>query len=320
MKYVGIVTQQRRNNIKSLVLLVFFPLLLFVLLYIGCFVWAASDNDYYNSIGFANNLFLGSFPCVAVIILVWFIIAYFANVYIIDRATGAHALERKENKRVYNLVENLCISCGMTMPKVHVIEDPALNAFASGVSSKSYTVTLTRGIINKLDDKELEGVIAHELTHIRNNDVRVLIISIIFVGIFAMAAELSVRAFFSSGRRIDNRGGKNNAAGTFFLMLLVLVLAAIGYGISMLMRFAISRKREYMADAGAVALTKDSMAMASALRKISGNSVLQKKQNESVARLFIEHKPSGRGLGAAFASLFSTHPPIEKRIEVLEQF
>ena len=318
MKYVGIATQQRRNNIKSLMFLVSFPLLLFVLLYIGCFTWEALDNadgDYYDFILPANDLFLTFFPWIAVIIFIWFAIAYFSNVYIIDKATGASTLERKENKRVYNLVENLCISCGMTMPKVHVIEDSALNAFASGVSSKSYTVTLTRGIIDKLNDKELEGVIAHELTHIRNRDVRVLIISIVFVGIFAMLAQLSIRMVSSRRLKIN----RNNGVAILVFMFLVVLLAVIGYSISVLMRFSISRKREYMADAGATDLTKDPLALASALRKISGNSVLQKKQNESVAQLFIDHKPK-KGFVAGFTSLYSTHPPIEKRIEVLEQF
>jgi len=319
MEYVGIATQQQRNNRKSLILLTAFPLLIFAMLYAGYYSLSVlSDNP--NPAATANELFLGSFPFIAVGILLWFIIAYFANVYIIDRATGAQTLQRKENKRVYNLVENLCISCGMQMPKVHVIEDPALNAFASGVSKKSYTVTLTRGIIDTLNDKELEGVIAHELVHIRNNDVRVLIISIVFVGIFAMLAELSLRFAASSGRRVGRSGGKNNAAGALLIMLLVLLFAAIGYGISLLMRFAISRKREYMADAGAAELTKDPGALASALRKISGNSVLQKEQDESISQLFIEHKRPQTGFKAAIAGIFATHPPIDKRITVLEQF
>ncbi|MDR2581818.1 MAG: M48 family metallopeptidase [Fibromonadaceae bacterium] len=275
--------------------------------------------DEHNSVSLANGLFLATAPFVAILILIWFIIAFFANVYIIDRATGAQTLQRKGNKRVYNLVENLCISCGMTMPKVHVIEDPALNAFASGVSQKSYTVTLTRGIIDKLDDKELEGVIAHELMHIRNNDVRVLVISIVFVGIFAMLAQISMRMLASSSRRVGRRS-KNDGAGALLIMLLVIVLVTIGYGVSMLMRFAISRKREYMADAGAVELTKNPHALANALRKVSGNSVLEKEQCESIAQLFIEHEQPKKGFKAMLSGLFATHPPILKRIATLEQF
>ncbi|MCL2844164.1 MAG: M48 family metallopeptidase [Chitinivibrionia bacterium] len=318
-EYVGIATQQWRNNLRSVALLAAFPILVFALLYAGCYALVAFGEGHGEPAIIANELFFGSFPFVGVGIFLWFIIAYFTNVYIIDKATGAHTLERKENKRVYNLVENLCISCGMQMPKLHVIEDRALNAFASGVSKKSYTVTLTRGIIDTLDDKELEGVIAHELMHIRNNDVRVLIISIVFVGIFAMIAEISMRSLFYSSMRGGRRGNSKDNGGGAILILLAVVLASVGYGISILMRFAISRKREYMADAGAAELTKNPLALANALRKISGNPVLQ-KQDEDIAQMFIEHRAPKEGFRAAFAGVFATHPPIAKRISVLEQF
>ncbi|MDR0516630.1 MAG: M48 family metallopeptidase [Fibromonadaceae bacterium] len=416
MEYVGIATQQSRNNRKSIMLLASFPLLIFALLYIGCFAYHASNNNLAEktlpylfatiaiacfalsihsylterSLGYvfffallgciitflifsslaaiflpifprllvitiiwfaiayfvdthiavfivilalsyiscfalafikgnnnvyllANDSFFYLLPYVAIGMLIWFTVAYFANVYIIDKATGAHALERRENKLVYNLVENLCISCGMEMPKIHVIETSALNAFASGVSSQSYTLTLTRGIIDSLDDKELEGVIAHELTHIRNNDVRVLIISIVFIGFFDLLTEYSARIIFSSGKR---RSRKGKGVEVILSAALVLLLASIGYGISVFMRSAISRNREFMADAGAAELTRDPRALARALRKISGNSVLLEKQSEVIAQLFIEHK-SEEGF---FAALYKTHPPIEKRIAILEQF
>ena len=129
-----------------------------------------------------------------------FLIAWFSHTSIIKRATGSQPLERKENKRVYNLTENLCISRGMKMPKVYVIEDDSLNAFASGLSDKTFAVTLSRGIINKLEDDELEAVIAHELTHIINRDVRLLIVSIIFVGIFAFITEMAFRSLRFTGR------------------------------------------------------------------------------------------------------------------------
>ena len=134
--------------------------------------------------------------------------SYFANTSIINAATGARPLERKENKRVYNLVENLCMSQGMPMPKINIINDDSLNAYASGINKKSYTVTLSKGIIEKLNDEELEAVIAHELSHIRNHDVRLLIISIVFVGIFSMLAQIALRsAYYSSfTRKRDDKG------------------------------------------------------------------------------------------------------------------
>jgi len=250
-------------------------------------------------------------------VLIWFIIAYFANTSIIKSATGSHSLSRKENKQVYNLLENLCMSQGMKMPMVNVIEDDSLNAFASGINHRTYTVTLSRGIINKLDDEELEAVIAHELSHIRNHDVRLLIISIVFVGIFAMVAEIAVRtAFYSSGR-----SSRNNKGGGALILLLAALIAAIGFLFSSLMRFAISRKREYMADAGAAEMTKRPWALASALRKISADPDIEAVKRDDVAQLFIEHPGKHvKGLFSGLGGLFATHPPIEKRIQVLEQF
>jgi heat shock protein HtpX len=242
----------------------------------------------------------------------WFIIAYFINTTMIQSATQSEPLERRENKRVYNLVENLCMANGMAMPKVNVIEDGALNAFASGINKNTYTVTLTRGIINKLDDLELEGVIAHELTHIRNRDVRLMIVSIIFVGIFTMIAQMAARmAFYGSiGRSRDKNG-----AGAMVMILIVVALGVIGYLFSLLIRLSISRKREFMADAGAAQMTKNPLALAGALRKISRNPIIEGVKREDIAQLYIEHKAKG-----AFSGLFATHPPIEKRIKVLEQF
>jgi heat shock protein HtpX len=133
-------------------------------------------------------------PFILISVGVWFLIAWAGHSTLIRLATGAKPLDRKENKRVYNLVENLCISKGMKMPKINIINDDSLNAFASGIDEKSYSITLSTGIINKLNDEELEGCIAHELSHIRNRDTRVLIISIIFVGIFAFLAEVAFRS------------------------------------------------------------------------------------------------------------------------------
>jgi heat shock protein HtpX len=311
MKYIGIETQQRRNNGKSIFLLFMFPALLIGLVFLFFLIISSQDADIHISAGEAT---LQALPVVIIAVTIWFFIAYFMNTLMIKHATHSATLERRENKRVYNLVENLCMANGMDMPKVNVIEDSSLNAFASGINKKTYTVTLTRGIINTLDDHELEGVIAHELTHIRNRDVRLLIISIVFVGIFTMVAQMATRmALHSSmGRRSNN---KNNGASAVVILLVVAALGAIGYVFSLLIRLSISRKREYMADAGAAQMTKNPIALASALRKISRNPEIQGVKREDIAQLYIEHKAHG-----AFSGLFATHPPIESRIAVLEQF
>jgi heat shock protein HtpX len=204
----------------------------------------------------------------------------------------------------------------MAMPKINVIHDSSLNAFASGINNKSYTVTLTTGIIDKLDDRELEAVIAHELSHIRNRDVRLLIVSIVFVGIFSMLAQVAFRMLLYTPRSRD----KKNGNGMIVIFLLAIVVALLGYFFSSLMRFAISRKREFLADAGAAEMTKNPLALASALRKISADPDVEAITRNDVAQLFIEH-PHAKAKGkSAFGSLFATHPPIEERIRVLEQF
>jgi heat shock protein HtpX len=320
MQYIGIQAQRRRNNGRSLLLLVLFPVLVAALTWVFGYAlaWFAADREYqpyYDPIVEANRFFIETVPFVMVAVLLWFVIAYFAHAAMINRATGAHSLERMENKRIYNLVENLCMTEGIPMPKVNVIEDQSLNAFASGINRKSYTVTLTRGIINRLDDDELAGVIAHELSHIRNRDVRLLIVSIVFVGIFTIVAQIALRTLMYGRFRSRGKGG----GGVIVILLLLAVLAGIGYFFATMMRFAISRKREYLADAGAAAMTRNPQALADALRKISGNPDVESVTRADVAQLFIQH-PLRNKKKSGFSALFATHPPIERRIEILEQF
>jgi heat shock protein HtpX len=322
MQYVGIQTQQARNNTRSVVLLCLFPCLVVLLTFLFSVLLVFATNDGTNtgsvweqSLSFVEQLA----PFILGGVLIWFLIAYFANTAIIRKATGARPLERKENKRVYNLVENLCMSQGMQMPQINVIEDDSLNAFASGINNKTFTVSLSRGIINKLDDDELEGVIAHELSHIRNRDVRLLIVSIVFVGIFAMLTEVAFRVLLRAPGRSRSSNNKNGG-GIIVIILITLVVAAIGYFFSSLMRFAISRNREYMADAGSAEMTRKPQALASALRKISRDPDIEAVTRDDVAQLFIEHPRKGKSLSSGISGLFATHPPIEERIKVLEQF
>ena len=292
-----------------MVLLALFPALLIGLVFLGFHLanFFSKEKLPFSDINHAAIQFI---PFVLAGVLVWFIIAWFSNSRMIQRATGSQPLERKENKRVYNLLENLCISKGIPVPRLFIIPDDSLNAFASGINKDSFSISLSRGIIEKLNDEELEGVIAHELTHIRNRDVRLLIVSIIFVGIFAFISQMAFRSIRFSGR------GKKD---TGVLILVVLVVALLGWLLSSLFRFSISRKREYMADAGAVELTKRPEALASALEKISSDSRIEAVEREDVAQLFIDH-PLDKTKSSMLHSIFATHPPIEKRIQVLRQF
>ena len=320
MKYIGLQSQISSNNRKSILLLISFPLLLLGFVWLFFFaVHLFMENDTISfNIDVVNSGFLYSVPYVSIGVLVWFLIAWFSHSSMIRRATGSIPLERKENKRVYNLVENLCISKGIKMPKIHLIEDDSLNAFASGLSDKTFAVTFSRGIINKLEDDELEAVIAHELTHIINRDVRLLIVSIIFVGIFAFITEMAFRSLRFAGR---GRGKKEG--GALAIVLIVVLLGSIGMILSSFFRFALSRKREYLADAGAAEMTKNPLALASALKKISKDPWIEAVKRDDVAQMFIDHptkKKDRKLLSTFFNGIFATHPPIKERIQVLEQF
>jgi heat shock protein HtpX len=334
MQYVGIQTQIARNNWNSMVLLLMFPCIILGMLWVFCCVFGLQsaydmygNEQLYLDYDIINKTWLGWAPWAVIIVGIWLAIAYTFNAQMIQHATGAKPLERRENPRVYNLVENLCMSCGMPMPKVNIIDDPQLNAFASGINKKSYTVTLTRGIIDYLDDAELEGVIAHELTHIRNRDTKVLIISIVFVGILSTLLTLLtrgiLRAFlwggFSSSRRSNSKG--NGGVAVIVVVIAAIICAAIAYFLTLLTRFAISRKREFMADAGGAELTRNPRALASALRKISSRPGLGHIDREDIAQLYIIHpKKLKQSFFDNLQSLFSTHPSTEERIRILEQF
>lgn len=308
MAYVGLYSQIRSNNFKSTLLLIGFPTLILagvwlVIFILSEFTWDQEQTD----------AFLQAAPLVAAGVAVWFIIAYLFNSKMIEYATSSHTLDRKNNMRVYNLVENLCMSQGRKMPKINIIESSALNAFASGINEKTYTITLTRGIIDTLDDAELEGVIAHELAHIINKDVRLLIVSIIFVGILGFIVQVLFRTLVYGGHR---GGDRKKSDGR--VIAVILIVSALVYLLTIIFRFALSRKREYMADAAAAEMTKRPDALASALRKISGHSEVEEVTSSDVKGMFISNEPKANAFSAV-AGLFATHPPIQKRISFLEQ-
>ncbi len=333
MKYVGMQTQIRRNNRLSVLLLLLFPAIILGTVWVFLALVNYFGTYYYDAQGrmvnvfeadVVNGYFLSTVPWVVAGVGVWFIIAYFGNASMIRQATGARTLERRDNPRVYNIVENLCMSCGMDMPKINVINDPQLNAFACGIDRGSYTVTVTTGLLQLLDDDELAGVIAHELTHIRNRDTRLLVVSIIFVGIISAIMSITVQMmyhtmWFGGGSRRDDERG--NGLSMMVILLVGAVCSGIAYFFTLLTRFAISRKREYMADAGGAELCGNPLALASALRKISGDPGLGGVGREDIAQMYIIH-PQGFSQGVmSFAnSLFSTHPSTESRIRILEQF
>ncbi len=337
MKYVGIQTQIQRNNLYTVLLLLLFPAILLGMVWVFLALISYFGTYYYDEYGqvvnvfdaaVVNEYFLHAAPWVIGGVAVWFLIAYCCNSAMVKHATGARPLDRRTNPRVYNIVENLCIAGGMEMPKVCVVDDPQLNAFASGIDRKSYTVTVTTGLLQVLNDEELAGVIGHELTHIRNRDTRLLITSIVFVGIVSavmgMVMHIIQNIFWFGGgnRRVGGDSeNKNSGVAVIVVLLVGLLCSAIAYVFVLLTRFAISRKREFMADAGGAELCQNPLALASALRKISNNPGLGRVEREDVAQLFIIHpRRHAQSMMDKINGLFATHPSTEERIRLLEQF
>lgn len=325
MAAFGLGTHISSNNFKSVLLLAGFPVLLLLLMY-GLFLLYAGLTGDFTQYGYgmegpfiwAANSLVSAWPFAIGGALVWFVIAYFSHQALIDMSTGARVLTRQQDGRVWNLLENLCISRGVPMPSLRIIETPALNAFASGLHEKQYSITVTSGLLAALDNAELEAVLAHELTHIRNRDVRLLVISVIFVGIFSFIGELMFRGLtnvrLGGGGGGSSRSSSRDSGGAALVAIVAaLVIIAIAYALAIVIRFALSRRREYLADAGAVELTKNADAMISALRKISGHAEVPNAPAE-VREMFIENAHVGIG------EIFATHPSIEKRIAALVKF
>lgn len=311
----GLRTHIWNNNLRSVFLLLSFPVLLLVLFYglligyIGMTGQAPLDRGLIE----AAEMLPSAAPYALGGAGAWFGIAFFGHNAMINAATRAKPVTVSQEPRAYRMLENLSISRGLTTPRLMVMEIPAMNAFASGVRRENYQITLTRGLMDALDDEELEAVIAHELSHIRHKDVRMLIIAVIFVGIFAFVGESLFRNMFRVNFARSGRHQRSGGGSAGVLILVAFAIVALTYVIALMIRFTMSRKREYMADAGAVELTKNPDAMIRALQKISGHAEMATVPDE--VREMALYNPR-KGL----AGLFTTHPPIEKRIEALVKY
>jgi heat shock protein HtpX len=299
----GLRTHIWNNFWKSGLLLAGFPVLLALMAYGLALIF----NDDPRGIAYAMRSAAAQWPyfftmaCIAA--LIWFAIAWVANQAIIDGVTGARPVTRTEEPLLWNTLEALCISRGITMPRLAVIETPERNAFASGLSRNKGSVTVTRGLLQALDEAELRGVLAHELTHIRNGDARLLVIAAVFSGVISLVAELLFRGLRFRGG--DRRG---NAAA----MMIGFLVVAVAWGLGFVLRLALSRRREFLADAGAVELTQDPDGMISALRRIEGQSAMPAIPAQ-VRAMFLDDPPRESWLSA----LTATHPPIAARIAAL---
>lgn len=234
--------------------------------------------------------------------------SYYASDKIALSSSGAKQISQQENPYVYRLVENLCMSQGMPLPKIYLIPSPALNAFATGRDPQHASIALTTGIVEALENEELEGVIAHELSHVKNYDIRVMTLVVVLVGAIGLIAN-----FFFRGRFLGMRREKNNGGGIFLILgIVALIISPI---VAELIKLAISRRREYLADASGALMTRYPEGLARALEKISGSNIPLSTANSATAHLFISNPFKGNSV----KNLFSTHPPAEDRIKKLRE-
>ena len=341
----GLYTHIRANRVRTVILLAGFIVLLHALQFsVLLIINAFSGGDLEDIVRAAAGQFWSTWPVAMVIALGWFTIAYFAYSSMIRAATGARGVTRAEAPDLYNMLENLCISRGITMPRLEIIETPALNAYAAGLRDSDYTIAVTRGLIERLEPAEVEAVLAHELTHIRNRDTQLMVVAVIFAGIFGFIGDMFIRRwdfpygwsprdkqtapsgqtpwhgetddderYSGRGSGGSGRGGGSAGGAAIIAIQIAVAIILISWGISTLIRFALSRSREYLADAGSVELTKNPDAMISALRKIERNASFEVPSR--MEAFFIENPLQSR-----ISGLLATHPSIDDRVTALVRY
>jgi heat shock protein HtpX len=316
----GLYSHIQSNRRRSIFLLIGLFFLVYLMTYAGALaaeVLTGGDArlDFLLRAALRNTI--NALPWVTIGTALWILIAYKFHQSMIDALIGGQEVTRREQPRLYNLLENLCISRGITMPTLKVMESDALNAFATGLNEKQYSITVTTGLIARLNDAEIEAVLGHELTHIRNGDVRMLVIAVIIAGVVSFFAELVFRLLFQGGFNWrgsrGGSGGDRGKGGAAAAILIALALIALAWLLSIVIRLALSRQREYLADAGSVELTKNPDAMISALRKIEGRGELE-GATSAVMEMCVDNPRTD------FADLFATHPSIDSRVEALVKF
>ena len=323
MAAYGLYTHIQSNKRRSIALLIGLFLLVYVMVFAGALLAEAlTARGYYGGppldylIHAAAFDFVKALPFATVGAVIWIFVAYKFHQSMIDAVTGAREVSRAEEPRLYNLLENLCISRGITTPTLRIADDEALNAFATGMNDKQYSSTVTRGLAEALNDQEIEAVLGHELTHIRNGDVRMMVIAMVIAGVLGFFGELVFRIFFQNmlwggGRR--SRDSERGGGGAGVAIVIAIALIALVWILSIVIRFALSRQREYLADSGSVELTKNPDAMISALRKIEGRGEIP-GANSAVMEMCIDNPREG------FSNIFDTHPSVDKRVEALVKF
>src|SRR6266702_2893067 len=312
----GLYTHIQSNRRRSIALLIGLFFLVYVMVFAGALAGETMGGDaslqWLLQRAWRDTLYAAPFATIGTAL--WIVIAYRFNQSLVDMVTGAREVTRQDEPRLYNILENLCISRGIPMPKLQIMETGALNAFASGMNEKQYSITVTSGLLQALDDAEIEAVLGHELTHIRNGDVRMLVIAVIIAGVISFFAEMFFRMFFySRGSSRSDSDSDRGKGGAGFAIVIAIALIAVAWFLSVVIRFSLSRKREFLADAGSVELTKNPDAMISALRKIEGRGELP-GATSAVMEMCIDNPREG------FSNIFDTHPSVAARVVALVKF
>jgi heat shock protein HtpX len=324
MSVKGLQSEIWNNNLKSVFLLALYPVILGFVIFaaVAAFGYFSGHAIGFNQSGVGVNLpaaidyslfiTVQFWPALLGIVILWFLISYLFQGMMIRAMSHSHPVSRKEEPQLYNLLENMCIANGVRMPRLEIIESHARNAFARGVDESTFTITVTRGLMQSLSKDELEAVLAHELTHIINRDVRLLMVCIVFTGMLGIATQL-LWSHMRYALWVPQRVSKNGKGTGMWLMVFVLLaILWIGYMATLLTRFAVSRKREFMADAGAVKITKNPDAMMRALIRISGAADIPKTPDDIKAMCFENARP--------FLGFFATHPPIQARVQAIAAY
>jgi heat shock protein HtpX len=316
------------NTRKTILLMAMFPLTLAALIYLSLLfvsfikVSDASMAEYnISTFAVANEIAIYVIPIISILAILWVLVSYYAGQSFILSTTGAVELTRQNAPEVVRIVENIAISAGLPMPKVYSINDEGLNAFATGRDPDHSYVVLTKGIINHLEKSELEGVIAHEMAHIGNRDIRLMLIMVVCISFATVIAEILLHMAMMA-RRSGNSKNNNAIAIQGLLFVLAITLYVYGYLLAPLIKLAVSRAREYQADATAALITRNPQGLICALQKISGHSMVKNLSDKQTMSPMCIANPLAKNKQNSFfakvSGLFSTHPPIEDRIKALQ--
>ncbi len=330
MSYQWMQSFKAENQRKTVLLLILFPALLFVIFWVIISLFFVNSNVVWSRFDAWLNMTLGIFPIVLIVLWIWWLISFLLQKDIMFWLSGARAITRKENPEIYNIVENLCISKWLPMPKIAIIDEPWMNAFATWWKKDDSWVAFTSGLLENLDKNEIEAVAWHELTHLINRDSLLMYVAYVFVWVVSLVWQLLIRNWNSISLSSSSSSSSSSSRSGSWIFIFGIAFLVLWYLFYPLIRLAISRKREYMADLWSVELTRDNQSMISALRKISTNSYVAKADStiswffisdpKNYVRSYSINNKNIQDSKKIKTSIWDSHPSIDDRIARLKQY